>query len=104
MRLGDRLTRLAVRPHLPRRTVRLRLTLLYGALFLASGAALLSVTYVLVSRATDGVSIYQGPNGMLGAVVRSPQPSSRPKGSRGVNITQQGGSPKLKPRQVEAQA
>jgi signal transduction histidine kinase len=34
---------------LPRRTVRLRLTLLYGGLFLASGAALLAVTYVLVS-------------------------------------------------------
>ncbi|QIB48195.1 sensor histidine kinase [Streptomyces aureoverticillatus] len=36
----------------PRRfrwTVRLRLTLLYGALFLASGAALLIVTYVLVA-------------------------------------------------------
>jgi signal transduction histidine kinase len=104
MLLGDRLTRLAVRPHLPRRTVRLRLTLLYGALFLVSGAALLAVTYVLVSRATDGVNIYQGPNGMLGAVVRSPQSSSRPKGSRGVNITQQGDSPKLTPRQAEAQA
>jgi signal transduction histidine kinase len=35
---------------LPRRTVRLKLTLLYGGLFLASGAALLAVTYVLVSR------------------------------------------------------
>ncbi|HEV2241079.1 MAG TPA: ATP-binding protein [Streptosporangiaceae bacterium] len=34
----------------PRRTVRLKLTLLYGGLFLASGAALLAVTYVLVSR------------------------------------------------------
>jgi signal transduction histidine kinase len=35
---------------LPRRTVRLKLTLLYGVLFLASGAALLGVTYVLVSH------------------------------------------------------
>jgi signal transduction histidine kinase len=33
--------------------VRLRLTLLYGALFLASGAALLAITYVLVWHATD---------------------------------------------------
>lgn len=32
----------------PRRTIRLRLTLVYGALFLVSGAALLTVTYVLV--------------------------------------------------------
>jgi signal transduction histidine kinase len=35
---------------LPRRTVRLRLTLVYGGLFLLSGAALLTVTYLLVSR------------------------------------------------------
>jgi signal transduction histidine kinase len=35
---------------LPRRTVRLKLTLLYGALFLASGAALLAITYVLVEH------------------------------------------------------
>ena len=35
---------------LPRRTVRLRLTLVYGSLFLLSGAALLAVTYLLVSR------------------------------------------------------
>ena len=30
-------------PHLPLRTVRMRLTLLYGALFLLSGAAMLAV-------------------------------------------------------------
>ncbi|MEV4893934.1 ATP-binding protein [Nonomuraea sp. NPDC055795] len=35
----------------PRRTVRLRLTLLYGALFLFSGAGLLGVTYFLVRAA-----------------------------------------------------
>jgi signal transduction histidine kinase len=34
---------------LPRRTVRLRLTAVYGALFLLSGAALLAITYFLVS-------------------------------------------------------
>ncbi len=34
---------------LPRRTIRLRLTLLYGVLFLASGAALLGLTYLLVA-------------------------------------------------------
>jgi signal transduction histidine kinase len=37
----------------PRPTARLRLTMLYGALFLASGAVLLTVTYLLVERATD---------------------------------------------------
>jgi signal transduction histidine kinase len=44
------LTRLA-RRHLPRRTVRLRLTLLYGGLFLACGAGLLTITYFLVRHA-----------------------------------------------------
>jgi signal transduction histidine kinase len=37
----------------PRSTARLRLTLLYGALFLFSGAVLLAITYVLAARATD---------------------------------------------------
>ena len=41
---------------LPRRTVRLRLTLWYGGLFLAFGTALLAVTYVLVVRAFVGNS------------------------------------------------
>jgi signal transduction histidine kinase len=35
--------------HWPRRTVRLRLTALYGGLFLASGAGLLAITYALVA-------------------------------------------------------
>ena len=35
--------------HLPRRSVRLRLTALYGALFLLSGAGLLAVTYGVVT-------------------------------------------------------
>jgi signal transduction histidine kinase len=38
----------------PRRTVRLRLTLWYSALFLASGAALLAITYGLVIQALTG--------------------------------------------------
>jgi signal transduction histidine kinase len=40
------------RIHLPARTIRLRLTLVYGGLFFLSGAALLVVTYVLFERAT----------------------------------------------------
>ena len=43
----------AIRARLPRRTVRLRLTVLYGGLFLAAGAALLAITYVLVERASS---------------------------------------------------
>ena len=41
------LSGLARRAALPRRTVRLRLTALYGALFLASGAGLLAITNIL---------------------------------------------------------
>ena len=42
---------------LPRRTVRLRLTLVYAGLFLASGAGLLAITYVLVRNATGEVLV-----------------------------------------------
>jgi signal transduction histidine kinase len=38
----------------PRRTVRLRLTLLYGGLFLVSGVVLLAVTYLLVTNKLFG--------------------------------------------------
>jgi signal transduction histidine kinase len=43
--------RFAERIRHPQTTVRWRLTLLYGALFLVSGAALLTVTYILVEHA-----------------------------------------------------
>ncbi|HXD64304.1 MAG TPA: ATP-binding protein [Solirubrobacteraceae bacterium] len=43
--------RLAGRLRHPRTTVRWRLTLLYGALFLVSGAVLLAITYTLVDNA-----------------------------------------------------
>jgi two-component system sensor histidine kinase VanS len=42
--------------HLPSPTVRLRLTLLYGGLFLISGVALLATTYLLF-RSTTGVDL-----------------------------------------------
>ncbi|MFD4524163.1 sensor histidine kinase [Streptomyces sp. NPDC058470] len=51
MSVTTRLTSRIARPHLPRRTVRLRMTMLYGALFLASGASLLAITYALVRHA-----------------------------------------------------
>jgi signal transduction histidine kinase len=53
--------RAAVHSPLPRRTVRLRLTLLYGVLFLASGAALLAITYGLVDSRLSGHLVSQGP-------------------------------------------
>src|SRR6266496_157048 len=61
MSVISRLTRTAGRPRLPRHTVRLRITLLYGGLFLVSGAALLAVTYVLVFRAASAPSTGQQP-------------------------------------------
>jgi signal transduction histidine kinase len=53
-----------LRDRLPRRSVRLRLTLLYGALFLVSGAGLLAINYILVKRQYTGsffVSTVGGP-------------------------------------------
>ena len=45
---------------LPPHTIRLRLTLLYGALFLISGAVLLAITYLLVRNATGEIVLIQG--------------------------------------------
>jgi two-component system, OmpR family, sensor histidine kinase VanS len=57
---GPRLTLASLAPrrmlHLPPRTVRLRLTLLYSGLFLASGLALLAATYLLF-RSNTGVDL-----------------------------------------------
>jgi signal transduction histidine kinase len=52
-RVNSRITQLAVGRHLPHRTVRVRLTLLYGGLFLLSGAALVAITYALFQQATE---------------------------------------------------
>ena len=66
------------------RTVRLRLTLLYGALFTASGAALLAITYLLVGNATGPrlivhTSVYDG---TARASAPSAPPVPPPSGSR----------------------
>lgn len=57
---------------LPRRTVRLRLTILYGTLFLGAGAILLTITYLLLDRATgSGLSLITGSaNGPGGLTIR----------------------------------
>ena len=54
MNLAARLTMTRSSLRLPRRTVRLRLTLLYSVLFLATGAVLLAITYLLVRSAPSG--------------------------------------------------
>jgi signal transduction histidine kinase len=53
------------RLHLPRYTVRLRLTLLYGGVFLLCGAVLLGITYLLVRQTTRGpdYSVKTAPGG-----------------------------------------
>jgi signal transduction histidine kinase len=74
MHVRDRLTALAFRPHLPRRTVRLRLTVIYGGLFLLSGAALLAITYALVdSQLSRPLRTSGGPasTGTPGGIVRA---------------------------------
>ena len=50
-RLNRRITHLAVGRHLPYRTVRVRLTVLYGGLFVLSGAALMAIAYALLVNA-----------------------------------------------------
>jgi signal transduction histidine kinase len=57
----------------PQTTVRWRLTLMYGALFLVSGAALLAVTYVLVSRGAVTQTSLEGPGFARALAAVSPQ-------------------------------
>jgi signal transduction histidine kinase len=78
--LADRITLTDSSLWLPRRTVRLRLTLLYGLLFLVSGAALLAITYVLVSSTGNGnvVPTVGSPMQQLKALLNpTPKPNSK---------------------------
>jgi signal transduction histidine kinase len=59
------------RPRLPRRTVRLKLTVLYGALFLICGTALLGVTYFLVAKRLPMVAASSGNVTVGGQVIGS---------------------------------
>jgi signal transduction histidine kinase len=59
--LNRRITQLAVGRHLPHRTVRIRLTLLYGGLFLLSGAALMAIAYASLINAGFVFSLQDGP-------------------------------------------
>jgi signal transduction histidine kinase len=52
----------------PRPTARLRLTLLYGALFLLSGTALLAITYLLVDPVTTAITLPGGQRVVFGNV------------------------------------
>ena len=61
--------------HLPGRTVRVRLTALYGGLFLVLGAALLAITYALVAgqRITTAFRISGAVRGNFKLVPAGPQ-------------------------------
>ncbi|MCP2343544.1 sensor histidine kinase [Actinomadura rupiterrae] len=80
-----------VRSALGRRTVRLRLTLLYGALFLVCGTALVGITYLLASQSTPGVYTSHGPNGDTNALARGSS-SPGPDGSLHSTSGENGGS------------
>lgn len=74
--LQRRARRWALLP-LPRRTIRLRLTLLYGGLFVMLGAGLLVVTYILVIQSTGNVVTFSR-GGVAGSVIAT-GPSAGPK-------------------------
>ncbi|QFG21416.1 HAMP domain-containing sensor histidine kinase [Actinomadura sp. WMMB 499] len=63
-----------MRIRFPFNTVRFRLTLLYGALFLLSGAVTLGITFFLVDRATQGTYFYQGEDGITTSIKETRDP------------------------------
>jgi signal transduction histidine kinase len=68
------LSRLARWVALPRRTVRLRLTALYGALFLASGAGLLAITNILARSWPWPALVVSPDNSGHGRIQTAPSP------------------------------
>jgi signal transduction histidine kinase len=80
--LGSRLTQLARRLPLPRRTIRLRLAVLYGSLFFLSGAVLLGIIYAGVAR-THGVYSQAFPAPVIRTEVRGAPSGISPGGVGG---------------------
>ncbi len=74
---SDRPTPLARRLHLPRRTIRLRLALLYGGVFFISGAVLLAFTYVGVAAHTQGAAQVVGVPFARPGTAQGPPPIQR---------------------------
>jgi signal transduction histidine kinase len=65
VRLRPQLARHSFRPRLPRRTIRVRLAVLFVAVFLASGAALLAVTVGVWQGRTGGTTVTPARTGSL---------------------------------------
>jgi signal transduction histidine kinase len=63
-RFNTRIAQIAVGRHLSYRTVRVRLTLLYGGLFLLSGAALMVIAYLLLANAGFVFTLQSGSSGV----------------------------------------
>ncbi|HXA55450.1 MAG TPA: hypothetical protein VNV37_11320, partial [Solirubrobacteraceae bacterium] len=78
---------------LPRYTVRLRLTLMYGCVFLVCGAGLLAITYVLV-RGSGGSMLYVKSARGVGVIATQ---KVSPEQAEGVEGAQAGGGPGPQP-------
>ena len=102
--LGRTLSRVATRPHLPRRTVRLRLTLLYGGLFLVAGALMMAITYILVERATGDTLTFSGPNGVSGAFADNGQGAESNTSTPDASFQNSPSDTNLTPEQTAEQA
>jgi signal transduction histidine kinase len=105
--LTHRLTALTLGSRRSRRTVRLRLTLIYGGLFLLCGAGLLGITYVLVDNATAGYFSSAGPNGRSVGGLVGPAAGAAKHGSPAQGLELSGNGPrsaavKLTPAQARA--
>jgi signal transduction histidine kinase len=96
MPVSNRLSKLRLRPRLPQRTIRMRLTMLYGSLFLLSGASLLAITYGLVVQATKGV-IFTGQDGSFGMIESA-------RGAPSPSMEIMSGPAGQTPEQMQAQA
>ncbi len=110
MALRHRLFAMAAGSRFPRRSIRLRLTAVYGALFLASGAGLLAVTYALVQHQTGNPSTAceQQPNGGTMCAGWRPGGLHAGSGHPGSTLRASGGHGRTKirlsPRQSQAVA
>jgi signal transduction histidine kinase len=105
--LTHRLTRLATAPGRSRRTIRLRLTLIYGGLFLICGAGLLAITYVLVDGATAGqpFSTVRGDRIVGGFIGGTPSHGKQASTAQGLQFNGNGHrstTRKLTPQQTRA--
>jgi signal transduction histidine kinase len=106
VRLGRALTPAALRAHLPRRTVRLRLALLYGGVFFISGVVLLALIYGGVARIhgahSQVVAVPIARPGVVSAPLNGPGPVLVTPQGLHVFGTRRGSPPHLKVAIVES--